>query len=84
MLRLKAGWRVKGSVFYNAPMYLAPGVSESVDSAHVVDYSGTAQGSQTVYVRPFGSHRNVKWCDTLEEAHAYLIAVGSESPWEEV
>jgi hypothetical protein len=22
--------------------------------------------------------------DTIEEAHAYLLSVGSESPWEEV
>lgn len=84
MLKLRDEWRVKGSVFYNAPMYLAPGVLESVDSAHVVDYSGTAQGSQSVYVRPGGGHRNVKWCDTLEEAHEYLLQMGSESPWEVV
>lgn len=24
------------------------------------------------------------WCDSLEEAHEYLLSVGSDSPWEAV
>jgi len=34
-----------------------------------------------VYVYPYGSSKCFEF-DTIEEAHAYLIKVSSQSPWE--
>ena len=39
-----------------------------------------------VYAYPFGKwgEDSMELCDSLLKAHAYLLSVGSESPWEEV
>jgi hypothetical protein len=36
-----------------------------------------------LYVYPNGDEEDFEF-DSIEEAHAYLLSVGSESPWEEV
>ena len=35
-----------------------------------------------LYVYPNGDEEDFEF-DSIEEAHAYLLSVGSESPWEE-
>jgi hypothetical protein len=39
--------------------------------------------SKGIYVYPNGGMNDFEF-DSIEEAHAYLLSVGSESPWEEV
>ena len=44
------------------------------------------EGPFAIRAYPYGEFRvySPRLCETIEEAHAYLIAVGSDSPWKEV
>jgi len=71
MLKLKEGWR---SVTEGGVMYLYPPVPINVD---------TPDDEKEIVARPDGSSDFHVFND-INEAHAYLIESGSESPWEEV
>jgi hypothetical protein len=74
-LRLREGWEVDLELGFTVfKRTRAPSVFAYV----IIDPEG--------YIRAyrfgeFGLHAG-SWCKTIEEAHAYLIASGSGSPWE--
>jgi hypothetical protein len=80
MLKLREGWQIGemndcdescGEWVY-ADFY---GASWECAYAQIVN--------NRVYAYPNGDQEDVEF-NTIEEAHAYLLSVGSESPWEEV
>ena len=76
MLKLREGWKTLNTD-YCTYLY-APGESTSGCKWHVeMNHS-----DKDIYAYPNGVRESVGF-DTIEEAHAYLIASGSESPWEE-
>jgi hypothetical protein len=75
-LTLRDGW----AMTIDASGYIGWGRIGAPDALAYVIMTNTG----AVYAYPFG-----KWgedsgelCDSLLEAHAYLLSVGSESPWE--
>ncbi len=79
-LKLRKGWKIskfnncyKGSgEWVLADFY---GASWECAYAQIVN--------NRVYAYPNGDQEDVEF-NTIEEAHAYLLSVGSESPWEQV
>ena len=77
MLKLREGWEVEtdsvGRLIYKR-------VGADSLFAYVIE------GPFAVRAYPHGDFDLYygRVCETIEEAHAYLIESGSESPWEEV
>jgi hypothetical protein len=76
-LKLREGWQTLNTD-YCAYLY-APDESTSGSKWYV----DMGLDGQNVHAYPNGGRESVGF-DTIEEAHAYLIESGSESPWEEV
>ena len=75
MLKLREGWQ---SVTVVATTYLWPPEEIATSNGWYVDLTATE-----VAAYPHGELQ-AQVFNTIEEAHAYLIESGSESPWEEV
>ena len=77
-LKLRDGWEIgKTDKCYKPEcdwVYLA---GENWESAYAQFMD------EKVYVYPNGEREDFEF-DSIEDAHAYLISVGSESPWEVV
>lgn len=75
MLKLREGWEVREEYDTEKRWIIPP--DGDWENAYAMVGS-----SAEVYVYPFGNGE-LKDCkfDSIEEAHAYLIASGSESPW---
>lgn len=76
MLKLRDGWQTCTPC--GDTVYLYPPGETTTSLGYYVD-----KDADNVGAYPHGG-RDCRVFDTIEEAHAYLIASGSESPWEEV
>ena len=81
MLKLNEGWEVGDNGFHPCEWIFPTGKDYRYSLAAL-----HADGSATAY--PFGNSPDNSDLDevrfpTAEEAHAYLLSVGSESPWRE-
>ena len=79
MLRLRKGWK---SVTDRGVTYLYPLEEVTTGNGWYVDYLDIADGEKEIAAYPNGREEFVVFYD-MNEAHAYLIESGSESPWEE-
>jgi hypothetical protein len=78
MLKLRDGW----TMTIDASGYIGLGRIGAPDVLAYVIMTDTG----AVYAYPFGKwgEDSSQLCNSLLEAHAYFLSVGSESPWEEV
>lgn len=76
-LRLKQGWTVGKDDNYN-PFDWIFKVGEDWQYAYVL----LANSKVIAYPHGLNSFPDHFEFDSIEDAHAYLISVGSESPWE--
>jgi hypothetical protein len=75
-LTLRDGWKTcetDCSIYLYAPEGLIFGSGWYVE----ID-----RDTEIVWASANGGHDSVR-CESIEEAHEYLLSVGSESPWEE-
>jgi hypothetical protein len=79
MLKLRKGWKTYKADDYAYTYLYAP--EEGLDSPRW--YVNMDPDGQNVCAYPHGGWESVEF-DTIEEAHAYFLSVGSDSPWEEV
>jgi hypothetical protein len=79
-LRLKQGWTTGKNDNYNSKSDWIFKVGEDWQYAYVLLVNSK------IFAYPHGldSYPDSFEFDSTEDAHAYLISVGSESPWEEV
>ena len=77
MLKLREGWQ---SVVEGGVTYLYPPVPINL---YYIDYVDTPDDEKEIVAYPDGGSDFQVFKD-MNEAHAYLIESGSESPWEEV
>lgn len=75
-LRLREGWEVETD-HSGCTAYKREGAA-SILAYAIVDPDGEVRAYPS---GEFGLHSG-RFCESMEEAHAYLISVGSESPWE--
>jgi hypothetical protein len=80
MLRLRKGWQ---SVTANRVTYLYPPEEITTGNGWYMDYLDTPDDEKEIAAYPNGGNEYRVFSD-MNEAHAYLINIGSESPWEEV
>jgi hypothetical protein len=78
MLKLRKGWKTYKDDCTCTYIY-AP--EEGLGSSRW--YVDMDPDGQNVCAYPHGGWEDFEF-DSIEEAHAYLLSVGSESPWEEV
>jgi hypothetical protein len=76
MLKLRDGWKTLNTD-YCTYLY-APDESTSCSRWYVE----MNHLNKDIYAYPKGARESVGF-DIIEEAHAYFLSVGSESPWEE-
>lgn len=74
MLKLKQGWQVEQFTF--AQFLYAPDVEPSMSNWHAVVYN-----DRKAIASASGVGR-MEWLDSAEQAHEWLLANESESPWE--
>ena len=78
MLKLREGWETgKTDKCYNPELVWVYKEGENWESAYAQFMD------EKVYVYPDGDGEDFEF-NSIEDAHAYLLSVGSESPWEEV
>jgi hypothetical protein len=78
MLKLREGWKTweTDCSIYFYPPWTSPKFGPFW-------YVYMDLNAKIVYAYPNGGNDSFK-CKSTEEAHAYLLSVGSKSPWEEV
>jgi len=80
MLKLREGWVEDDD---GSCVLLYPSGGHHLDAyAAVVPWDMGVDSWVAAY--PHGDARYCRVFDTIEEAHAYLLQMGSESPWEMV
>jgi hypothetical protein len=80
MLRLRKGWQ---SVTSDRVTYLYAPDEITTGKGWYIDYLDTPDDEKEIAAYPNGGSEFRVFSD-MNEAHAYLINVGSESPWEVV
>ena len=80
MLRLRKWWQ---SVNADIVTYLYSPDEITTSKGWYMDYLDTPDDEKEIAAYPNGGDEFRVFSD-MNEAHAYLINVGSESPWEEV
>jgi hypothetical protein len=80
MLKLREGWQI--GKMNGCPKGSGEWVGADFGGASW-EYAYAQLVNNRVYAYPDGDQEDFEF-DTIEEAHAYLLSVGSESPWEEV
>jgi len=80
MLRLRKGWQSVTS--YGVTCLYAPD-EMTTSKVWYMDYLDTPDDEKEIAAYPNGGSEFRVFSD-MNEAHAYLINVGSESPWEEL
>jgi len=82
MMMLRSGW--KASIGYPSSWRWFHRAEDNWDAPYAVD---TGDGQVFAWANGFqratGASQRQAF-STVREAHAYLVSVGSESPWEEV
>ena len=80
MLRIKSGWTVGKNGNFNSKSDWIFKENEGWEYAYILLVNNK------IFAYPHGldSYPDSFDFNSIEEAHAYLISVGSESPWEEV
>jgi hypothetical protein len=80
MLRLRKGWQ---SVTSGRETYIYPPDEITTSKGWYMDYLDAPDDEKEIAAYPNGGDEFRVFSD-MNEAHAYLINVGSESPWEVV
>jgi hypothetical protein len=80
MMSLRSGWKTSNP--YPSGWRWFHRVGEDWSSPYAVD-TGGGRGGGRVFAYANGNSPQREF-PTVREAHAYLLSVGSESPWEEV
>jgi hypothetical protein len=81
MLRLRKGWQ---SVTERGVTYLFPPEEITTGNGWYIDYLDMPDDEKEIAAYPNGGESEYLLFSDMNEAHAYLISVGSESPWEVV
>jgi hypothetical protein len=81
-LKVREGWQSVTGISCGVT-YLYPPREITTSNGWYVDYIDMPDDEKEIAAYPNGG-REYRVFSDMNEAHAYLINVGSESPWEEV
>lgn len=76
-LKLKEGWEIRED-WGTEKRWVLPTGGDLGRAYAVIEFN------REVRVFPFGKNLETNFVGTVEQAHEYLLNVGSDSPWEEI